>query len=333
MSLRVTFAIAIILSACSNNYDAQQPSETMTNEEVIVEEEISSIASEYLDELINIMSNNALHRNTIDWDNFREEVFSEAGAAQTISETHNAIRKALILLGDNHSFFITVEESYIFSNGIPCNGDYESVSGLPDTIGYVKVNGNFLSDQTNIQLANEIQDQIIEQDNPNIEGWIVDLRDSGGGNMWPMLAGIGPILGEGTAGYFSYPDGTFLEWSFEDGAAKFNNSIALQLYNSYHLITPNPKVALLIDNGVASSGEAIVVSFLGRPNTKTFGASSTCGLSTGNTSFSMSDGAFLYLTTSNMADRNQQIYGQAIAPEQLSSNATIIQDAIEWLDN
>ncbi len=27
-------------------------------------------------------------------------------------------------------------------------------------------------------------------------GWIVDLRGNGGGNMWPMLAGVGPILGE-----------------------------------------------------------------------------------------------------------------------------------------
>ena len=31
-------------------------------------------------------------------------------------------------------------------------------------------------------------------------GWMVDLRGNGGGNMWPMRAGIGFALGEGVAG-------------------------------------------------------------------------------------------------------------------------------------
>jgi C-terminal processing protease CtpA/Prc len=34
-------------------------------------------------------------------------------------------------------------------------------------------------------------------DQGNLAGWIVDLRNNGGGNMWPMLTGIGSILGEG----------------------------------------------------------------------------------------------------------------------------------------
>src|SRR5690606_1433128 len=33
-------------------------------------------------------------------------------------------------------------------------------------------------------------------------GWIVDLRGNGGGNMWPMLDGIGPLLGDSIVGFF-----------------------------------------------------------------------------------------------------------------------------------
>ena len=36
-------------------------------------------------------------------------------------------------------------------------------------------------------------------------GWIVDLRQDGGGNMWPMLAGLQPFLGTGVLGYFQGP--------------------------------------------------------------------------------------------------------------------------------
>ena len=54
-------------------------------------------------------------------------------------------------------------------------------------------------------LPQQIQDQIKIMDHPYNIGWIVDLRGNGGGNMWPMLAGIGPILGEGIAGYFIDP--------------------------------------------------------------------------------------------------------------------------------
>jgi len=39
-------------------------------------------------------------------------------------------------------------------------------------------------------------------------GWIIDLRGNGGGNMWPMLAGIGFVLGDGPAGSFVLLDGS-----------------------------------------------------------------------------------------------------------------------------
>jgi hypothetical protein len=37
---------------------------------------------------------------------------------------------------------------------------------------------------------------------------VVDLRSNSGGNMWPMIAGIGPVVGEGHLGAFSAPTPT-----------------------------------------------------------------------------------------------------------------------------
>ena len=91
--------------------------------------------------------------------------------------------------------------------------------------------------------------------------------------MWPMLAGIGPILGEGTAGMFVTPDSVKTPWSYSDGTAWIagNASVTVPWPSYYELISPDPFVGVITGPQTASSGEAILVSFLGRPNTRTFG--------------------------------------------------------------
>ena len=128
---------------------------------------------------------------------------------------------------------------------------------LPSNIGYVSVtayNGNS-NDSDGKAFAQEIQNQIITNDHVDLKGWIVDLRGNGGGNMYPMLAGVGPILGEGIAGYFIDPDNNKTPWGFQEGASFAQDSRITELDNSYELVVPNPKVAVLLDNGIASSGE------------------------------------------------------------------------------
>src|SRR4051812_15802719 len=52
------------------------------------------------------------------------------------------------------------------------------------------------------QQIRRIQQQIKELETHAPCGWIVDIRGNRGGSMWPMLAGVGPILGEGLVGEF-----------------------------------------------------------------------------------------------------------------------------------
>src|SRR5437868_3378292 len=77
---------------------------------------------------------------------------------------------------------------------------------LPADVGYVRI-GSFgiaVAGADRI-FADSIQDQIRQRDAANLAGWIVDVRGNGGGNMWPMVAGVGPVLGEGVAGFFLSP--------------------------------------------------------------------------------------------------------------------------------
>lgn len=43
-------------------------------------------------------------------------------------------------------------------------------------------------------------------------GWVADLRRNSGGNMWGMLPGLQPLLGEGKVGAFVNRKGSRLRW-------------------------------------------------------------------------------------------------------------------------
>jgi hypothetical protein len=292
-----------------------------------------SNAEQFLNEVLNIMEANSIHRNTIDWVDFKKKVFAKVEGAKSIVDTYPGLEEALKMLGDSHSFFIKPNGGRISYSLIQCYAPLFLEPALPDDIGYVKVDqftGSTGAD--GVAFAQEIQNQIKSEDKANLIGWIVDLRGNTGGNMWPMLAGIGPLLGEGVVGYFIDPEDNEESWSFHNGAAEIGGATAVKVLNSYQMITSNPKVAVLLDNAVGSSGEAIAISFIGRQKTRSFG-SSTCGLSTANQAFSLSDGHSLYLTVSFMADRNKNKFGIPITPDQISTNQTLIEDAVQWIQN
>ena len=98
----------------------------------------------------------------------------------------------------------------------------------------------------------------------------------------------------------------------------------------YRLRRDRPRVAVLIDNGVASSGEAVVLSFKGRPDTRSFG-DRTCGFSTANAPYLMSDGATLNITEAVMADRTRTRYGASIQADEAVAADQVVERAIMWL--
>jgi C-terminal processing protease CtpA/Prc len=155
------------------------------------------------------------------------------------------------------------------------------------------------------------------------KGWIVDLRGNTGGNMWPMLTGIGPILGDGAVGSFVAADGN-VTWFYQDGKTGTRNpagleTVSLTLDEEPVLQKPSSApVALLVDSSTASSAEAITIAFHGRPDTRSFG-SRTAGKSTAVQPFKLDDGAELYLTTAIDADRSGKPYPNGFTPDQVIS--------------
>ena len=158
----------------------------------------------------------------------------------------------------------------------------------------------------------------LETQNPG--GWIVDLRGNTGGNMWPMLTGIGPILGDGAVGSFVAAGGN-VTWFYKDGETGTRNpagleTVSLTLQEGPVLQSPTAAVAVLVDGSTASSAEAIAIAFHGRPATRFFGTN-TAGKSTAVQPFKLDDGAELYLTTAIDADRTGQAFPDGFTPDEV----------------
>jgi len=297
-------------------------------------ETISPDAKAFLNEVLDIMEANFIRKNEIQWNDLRERMYAIAKNAKNIDDTYSAIQEALVLLNESHSCFIKPNGEYLFGLTRSCQAEKTTTPQVPSNIGYVKVRS--FADATNSAAAynyvNDIQLQIRTSDNSAIAGWIIDLRGNGGGNMWPMLAGIGPLLGDGTAGSFVDPDNKIAVWGYRAGGAFLNASTILQITNPYSTLKPDPKIAILIDNAVASSGEIIAIAFIGKEKAKLFGSPS-CGHTTANTVFSLSNKSILILTTANITDRNGKVYGTSLIPDERADNTVIISKAIEWINN
>jgi len=288
-------------------------------------------ATAYLDALLEIMQSYSINKASIDWGSFRTEVFAAAGAAQTIPDTYPAIGAALRLLDDSQSYYMGRDGMTIGPPPVGgCQAAAPTTPTVPDTIGYVKVEPCDCQGNVANQFAESIQRAIRAADRAGLVGWIVDLRGNLGGNMWPMIAGVGPVLGEGIVGWIVYNDREY-EREYRAGAAQSFGEVFAQVGAPYTLLREFPKVAVLTDGVVASAGEAIVVYFKARPGTRSFGTP-TCGHHHLQQGFRLSDGANLFLASSQHADRTKRRYGTRIDPDEIIADAgEAVSRAIVWL--
>jgi len=294
--------------------------------------EQSSLAKSYLSEVLNIMRENSVSRYQVDWANLESEINTLAENANTIQDTFPAITKALELLGTNHSFLRSASGDLLaFHSTLNCEHPFEIKEPFIENIGYIKVNG-FSSDNDDAikNFATNIQKSIAQQDNENLLGWVVDLRDNTGGNMWSMIAGLGPLFNDNVLGHFIDVDENIVSWGYENGSSLMGNRKIVSVDEPYYLLNSLPKIAVLSSKRLASSGEATLIAFKYQFNVRTFGTD-TCGLSTANQMFTLSDGSELILTTAIMADREQNKFGNSVSVHQLEAQEDVLNKAIEWL--
>jgi len=276
--------------------------------------------TKYINAALDTMQQGSIRKSYVDWQQLRKITFQKAKGATTYRQTYPAIQQALKALGDQHSFLITPEQHQQWlgkanQSVTPSEPNLAEAMMLDHKFALLRVYTFSSGDSLRMHnYASDLQAKIKELDAHHPLGWIIDLYYNSGGNMWPMLAGIGPLAGEGVLGSFLAADGTRTPWSYQQGEVKAGNEVVLKVSNPYQVNDKHVPIAILVSERTASSGEAVLISFMGRANTRVIGTP-TAGLSTANQNISLADGAQLILTTSVFADRKGKTYGKQIVPD------------------
>lgn len=279
-------------------------------------------ARRYLDYALDLMARHSIMRETIDWPAFRTRTLAQARGAVDPAGTHLALRYALASLGDGHSYLMTPERAEALAVAPVSNARTGRPPELPRgervdaRIGLLVLPGFAGGTQRQqAAFAERVQAELAALDTGAHCGFVVDLRDNTGGNLWPMLAGIGPLLGDGTAGQALASDGSQQDFWYRDGRAGLGEYVQLRVAGpAYRPRRADPPTAVLIGPRTASSGEVIAGALQARPGTASFGQA-TRGLSTGNRTFPLADGAALILTVAQTGDRHGRVYAGPLEPD------------------
>ncbi|WP_231956679.1 S41 family peptidase [Actinoplanes sp. SE50/110] len=305
--------------------------------------QMSSAARAYLARALDLLQRNSIDAGAVDWPVLRAKAYEVAATAQTSTDTYEAIHRAVYLLHDAHTRFFTRTEANLAFDQATMSDGPPTGRILPGGYALLTVPAMSGNDQAvaaymkgGVQAVHEL-----DQDHPC--GWVVDLRGNGGGNMWPMLTALAPLLIGPTLGYFVDASGKRSSWILRDGQLFVDGSPQLPQPDNYSLARPQPPVAILTDPLTASAAEATLIAFRGQANSRTFGQP-TAGFPSANEAFALSDGAVLLITVANDADRTGHVYPNlvAIPPDQPVSHSKpgpstprgadpVIDAATQWL--
>ncbi len=299
----------------------------------------SQIAFNYMQEVFPIIDEYSIWKDSIDFQKLKLLCIKNLNGAKTIEDCYPMVRYVIGKLEDNHSTFMSPIESRNYSQ----NNDLIQSKGklLQNKFAYIILPGVQSTDSRAIVgFATTLQKIIKNLDNSSPLGWIVDLRGNRGGNCFPMLAGIGPLMGDDVCCYMISASDPPDVISYKQGTVFYNDTIpVISTSKKPYTLKKEVPIAVLIGPNTASSGEVVAISFIGKPNCKLFGEPSY-GVTTGNSLFPLSDGSTIVLTSAVDADRNLKRYGGKIQPDFLinfsdksydENNDPVIEAAIKWI--
>lgn len=297
-------------------------------------------------ELLDMLEREALYRDRVEWPAIRARLKTAQGDP---GRTRDVLREAIDRSSGGHGRWISSQRLQLEARRLDrSNAAVATAPEAPVPVdlldrrigwmgieGYSAAPGPAAREQMKARAA-RWQAIIGDKDNGNRCGWIVDLRGNTGGNMWPMLVGAAPLLrtsanDDEDVGSFATAEGAQGWQSTASGVRLGSRAIVDLGAPGYRLKNPGAPVAVLTGPRTASSGEATVLAFRGRPQTRSFGLP-TAGMSTANVVRPLVDGSSLVLTTSVMRDRNGRGDGLKIAPDQpIEGDAETVAAAQQWL--
>ena len=309
-------------------------------------------AEKLLDETLAFMEKNYYRRAQVSWPVLVADAKARLREAPTCEAAYASISWCFRQLNEPHSFIMPPDKAALYT-GETAEGQDPSLSipDLSEMVGEIK--GEWLQDSIAYltipwvsttdsliceRIADSLQSVIARLDSRNISRWIIDLRKNSGGNCWPMLAGIGPLLGEGIYGYFVSGEQR-IPITYRDGSAFQGKHVGCRVSTrGYRTQSSRKSIVVLTSRKTVSAGEIVALAFKGRAQTWLIGEP-TAGLTTANATYALSDRSLLVLTVCQEADHMGRICQGSIQPDQLVAVGTqaggdpVREAALMWLQS
>ena len=283
-----------------------------------------------LDEALKLYFDNAVHPPA---DPARLRAFAQSWAtgAEMPADVVWAMRSVLAMANDFHSYIVPAwARARFFDMLAPTSPRVEL---RDDGVALVALSqAGFDNDQAaSNTYARDLHAAIARVQARHPRGWIVDLRGDGGGDMWPMLAGLSPLVDGPQAGAFVSREGTET-WLVPDGRSGTNRFPVLNDIGPHEPLEISSPVAVLIGPGTSSSGESTAIAFEGRPRTRFFGKATQGLYNSGIARFTLSDGTTFGVAHVLNADRTGRVYEGALVPDTVvADGADAVADAAAWV--
>lgn len=300
-------------------------------------------AAAYLDRAIELTRRLHIDSANADWNRIAADARADIGGARTTRDTYDAIRGMLGALGEKHSF-LRPPPSAATPGGKPLGGVAAAAVSKSDLPTWELIDKRYAmvrlpgldtfgpgGTERGSAYRAAIREGLQTMDAQPICGWLVDLRSNTGGNMWPMLGGLDPLLGAAPFGAFVDPAGKVEWWQRRGGGLTSMPVRSAPEPPAYALSHAAAPVAVLLGPRTSSSGEMTAAALIGRADVRTFGDPSA-GYTTGNQSLPLSDGAVLVLTSVYIRDRTGKHYQGPIQPNVKTPGRDAQAEAIRWLE-
>lgn len=299
-------------------------------------------ATAYLETALAALETQHINRASVDWPILRAQAHALARGATTPAETHAAIEHVIAVLGEKHTVLHPAPDRSPArpeapGSAAPAPFRMPEPSGelIDGRIGYLRLpTFGAPVDHPDADLFVAMTRRILlNHDRAGVCGWIVDLRGNTGGNVWPMVDGLLPLLAPRIpAGpYWSFDiDGAVTPVTMADGRMVGEGVPERPVYGLRLAGHADAPIAILIDGETASSAEVVAGVFHGLPDVRYFGAT-TADYVTVNNPVQLPDGASIQMTIGYTVRRDGTRQTGPFVPDEPTPGALAREAAVRWL--
>jgi carboxyl-terminal processing protease len=223
----------------------------------------------------------AVNTKKVNWDTLSKQMYAHAENAQSVNDLKSSLEQLIVTLNDTQSKFVNSTTNEVIAQ-FPKYEDAEISHAaepklktleykiLDHNVRYLQI-PSFDNEADLMKEASAMRSIIDTLSKENASKWILDLRGCSGSNFKVLMAGLGPLLGEGLI---------TSEIDRNEKILKMYEIHNGRLYEDQHLVAhfahnadlSLSQVAVLVDETTANAGEVLALVLKGRKQAKVFGS-------------------------------------------------------------